>query len=176
MSDNDTPHKAADYDGEIHKTIPFYHLFHAETIDLVRTLLPDVSVWPDTGCGTGYLAEQALPLLPRVCFLLADPSLAMLEQARGRLARFPSADVRFLGAGTMEEPIGVVPEAPQVISAIQCHHYGPEESRRRATTTCYHLLEPDGIYVTSENIRLHVHRQSCESVAGREGPQRHRAI
>jgi len=81
MSDNSTPHKAAEYDGEIRRTIPFYHLFHTETIDLVRTLLPDVSLWLDTGCGTGYLAEQALPLLPKARFLLADPSPAMLDHA-----------------------------------------------------------------------------------------------
>ena len=153
VSDNSTPYKAAEYDEEIRRTVPFYHLFHTETIDLVRTLLPGVSVWLDTGCGTGYLPEQALPLLPKVRFLLADPSQAMLDQARGRLARFPPAAVHVLGAVATEALAGVVPEAPQVISAIQCHHYGGEEARRLATAVCYRLLEPGGLYVTFENIR-----------------------
>lgn len=153
MVDNSTPHNASDYDKEIFRTVPFYHLFHTETIDLVRTLLPNASVWLDTGCGTGYLAEQALPLLPETRFLLADPASAMLDQARVRLARFPSARIRFLGALSTEELAGVVPETPQVISAIQCHHYGGDEARRRATDTCFRLLERGGLYVTFENIR-----------------------
>ncbi len=153
MSDNSTPHKAAQYDAEILRTVPFYHLFHTETIDLVRTLLPDVSVWLDTGCGTGYLAEQALPLLPGVRFLLADPAPPMLDQARKRLAHFPPAAVRFLGAMATEELLGAVPETPQVISAIQCHHYGREEVRRRATGVCFRLLEGGGLYISFENIQ-----------------------
>jgi tRNA (cmo5U34)-methyltransferase len=140
MSDNSTPHNASDYDREIFKTVPFYHLFHTETIDLVRTLLPDVSVWLDTGCGTGYLAEQALPLFPKTRFLLADPAPAMLDQARVRLARFSSTRIRLLAALPSEELAGVVPETPQVISAIQSHHYGGDSVRRRATDACFRLL------------------------------------
>jgi len=153
MVDNSTPHNASNYDEEIFKTVPFYHLFHTETIDLVRTILPDVSVWLDTGCGTGYLVEQALPILSNTCFLLADPAAAMLDRARVRLARFPSARVRFLGAIPSEELVEVVPETPQVISAIQCHHYGGDEVRKRATDTCFRLLAKGGLYVTFENIR-----------------------
>jgi len=152
MNDNSTPHKAAMYDGEIVKTIPFYQVFHSETIDLVRTIAPDVSVWLDTGCGTGYLAEQALPLLPQVRFLLADPSQAMLDQARVRLSLFPSYRVSFLGPMATHRLAGVIKETPQVITAIQSHHYGKEEMRRLATDACFRLLEPGGLYITFENI------------------------
>ena len=55
LNDNSTPHSSYEYDGEIARTIPFYHLFHTETIDLVQTVLPDPPLWLDTGCGTGYL-------------------------------------------------------------------------------------------------------------------------
>jgi tRNA (cmo5U34)-methyltransferase len=153
MSDNSTPHRAAKYDAEILRTVPFYRQFHTETIDLVRTLLLEVSVWLDTGCGTGYLAEQALPLFPGTRFLLADPAQAMLDLARARLARFPSGRVRFLDAVGSEGLVGVIPETPQVISAIQSHHYGGEEARRLATNVCFRLLKPGGVYVTFENIR-----------------------
>jgi tRNA (cmo5U34)-methyltransferase len=161
MSDNSTPHDVSDYDSEIVRTVPFYRHFHTETIDLVHTVLPDVLVWLDTGCGTGYLAEQALSLLPKARFLLADPSLTMLDQARVRLARFPSARICFLSALSSEELAGVVSETPQVISAIQSHHYGGEEARRRSTETCFRLLEKGGLYVTFENI-LPVTRRGVE--------------
>jgi tRNA (cmo5U34)-methyltransferase len=77
----------------------------------------------------------------------------MLDQARVRLARFPSARVCFLGAFTSEELSAVVSETPQVISAIQCHHYSGDDARKRATDTCFRLLGKGGLYVTFENIR-----------------------
>jgi tRNA (cmo5U34)-methyltransferase len=158
MTDNSTPHQSSAYDEEVSKTIPFYPLFHAQTIDLVQTLLPDVSVWLDTGCGTGYLAEHALPAFPKARFLLADPSQAMLDQARIRLARFPAASVDFLGAFPSEELASIISETPQVISAIQCHHYGGDDVRRRATDVCFKLLGEGGLYVTFENIMPGTHR------------------
>jgi tRNA (cmo5U34)-methyltransferase len=153
MNDNATPHTAASYDGEIFRTIPFYRQFHAETIDLVRTVVPDATLWLDTGCGTGYLTEQALPLFPAVRFLLADPSPAMLDQARERLSPFPPDRFRFLGAMATEGLLDLVSESPQVITAIQSHHYGAEGARIQATEVCFRLLARGGIYVTFENIR-----------------------
>jgi tRNA (cmo5U34)-methyltransferase len=153
MTDNATPHNAAAYDRDVIRTIPCYTLFHSETIDLVRTLLPEVSVWLDTGCGTGYLVEQALPLLPQTSFLLADPSSAMLDQARERLSRFPSGRIRFLGAFPTDELTPAIAGNPQVITAIQSHHYSGDTARRRATETCFRLLASGGVYVTFENIR-----------------------
>jgi tRNA (cmo5U34)-methyltransferase len=153
VSDNSTPHSAFDYDREISRTVPFYSLLHSETIDLVRTLVPDVSVWLDTGCGTGYLAEQAVRVLPNTRFLLADPAQAMLDQARMRLTHVPSSRICFLGAFPSEELAGVVSETPQVITAIQSHHYGGDVVRRRATATCFQLLDKGGLYVTFENFR-----------------------
>ena len=151
--DNSTPHGAAQYDAEILRTVPFYYQFHAETIDLVRTLLPGVSVWLDTGCGTGYLTEYALPLFPGTRFLLADPSQAMLDLALIRLAPYLSTRATVLGAMSTEQLEGSLSETPQVISAIQCHHYGGRQARASATAACFRLLEAGGVYVTFENIR-----------------------
>jgi tRNA (cmo5U34)-methyltransferase len=153
VNDNATPHKADAYDAEIFNTIPFYRRFHLETIDLVHNVLPDVSVWLDTGCGTGYLTELALPLFPEVRFLLADPSPAMLDRARERLAAFPSHRLTILGTLGTESLIGHVNDSPQVITAIQSHHYYSEEARSQATGVCFGLLERGGIYITFENIR-----------------------
>lgn len=152
MGDNSTPHGAAEYDAEVVRTIPFYDRFHTETIDLVRTIMPRVSVWLDTGCGTGYLVEHALPVFPEARFLLADPAPAMLDLARTRLAASYPDRVRLLDAVPTEHLAGSVPESPQVISAIQCHHYGGREARKAATEVCFRLLPPKGLYVTFENI------------------------
>lgn len=153
MNDNSTPHRAADYDRDVIETIPFYCQFHAEAIDLVKTVRPDVTVWLDTGCGTGYLVEQALPAFPATRFLLADPAAGMVERAKIRLSGFPSGRLGFLAPLRSQELAGVVRETPQVISAIQSHHYGDEEARRQATRVCHQLLEPGGVYVTFENFR-----------------------
>ena len=61
--------------------------------------------------------------------------------------------IYFLGAFPSEELSAVVSETPQVISAIQCHHYGGDEVRKGAIDTCFRLLERGGLYVTFENIR-----------------------
>ena len=153
MNDNSTAHRAADYDHGVIETIPFYPQFHAETIDLVRTVRPDVTVWLDTGCGTGYLAEKALPVFPAARFILVDPSSGMLDRARTRLSGFPSSRLSFLVPLSSEELVGAVAESPQVLSAIQSHHYGGEDVRRQATRACYELLTPGGVYVTFENFR-----------------------
>lgn len=153
MSDNSTPHSASDYDREVTRTIPFYRFFHSETIDLVRALNPDPALWLDTGCGTGYLPEHALPVFPHTRFLLADPARAMIEQARSRLAGAPVGRVYILGAFSSEELPEIVSETPQVITAIQSHHYGGDAVRKRATEACFRLLDKGGVYVTFENIR-----------------------
>ena len=41
---------------------------------------------------------------------------------------------------------------PDVITAIQAHHYLSAKDRSRATEVCYNLLGNDGIFVTFENI------------------------
>ena len=85
MLDNATPHKSSEYDWKVRQTIPFYETMHREIIDVVKTVRLDVKSWLDTGCGTGYLIELALPVFPNTRFMLADPSEEMIQQARNRL-------------------------------------------------------------------------------------------
>jgi len=153
MNNNSTPHSANDYDREIIRTLPFYLELHEETIGLVRTVRPDVATWLDTGCGTGLLAELAIPAFPGTGFVLADPSSTMLERARERLRHVPPGKIRFLDPVGSAELNGEMCDPPQVISAIQCHHYGGAEARRAATRSCYAMLEAGGLYITFENIR-----------------------
>ncbi len=150
---NTTPHDASVYDKAIRQTIPFYEEIQTQTIDVVRSIRPDPGCWLDTGCGTGYLAEMALPLFPKTKFILVDPAEDMLAQAHQRLGNYPAGRLHFLAAAP-SQGLGAYQEQvrPQVITAVMCHHYLQPDERWAAVEACYRLLEPGGLFVTFENI------------------------
>ena len=47
MIDNLSAHNAANYENEILKTIPYYNLFHDETLSLINIVKPQVRAWLD---------------------------------------------------------------------------------------------------------------------------------
>ena len=152
-SDNTTPFAAADYDKSVRQTIPFYDNIQSETVDLVRTLKPDVNCWLDTGCGTGYLVEMALRYFPQTRFILTDPSAPMLKKAISRLQGISEKQIRFLPLTRSESLLMYKDEIkPQVVTAILSHHYLEKSQRCRATEACYELLDNAGVFVTFENI------------------------
>ncbi len=157
--DNTTAHWASEYDQNVRQAIPFYDTIHQETIDLVRTVKPHAAIWLDTGCGTGHLAEQALPLFPDTQFILADPADPMLQQARQRLQRIGSARVRFLqpvgSEGLASQMMGL---KCQVVTGIQCHHYLHRPQREQAVRACFDVLEEEGLLVVSEHITMFTNR------------------
>ncbi len=153
MSDNLTPHKAADYDLKVRNTIPFYETIHSEVLRLVRIIKPDVKCWVDTGCGTGQLVNQALTAFPKAEFILADPAPSMLEQARQNLAHAEACRVRFLPPGGSAELAALVSAGvADVVTAIQCHHYLDRDGRLRALRGCYEVLKMNGLFVMFENV------------------------
>ena len=150
--DNSTPYFAAVYDAQVRDTIPYYDSFHQETINLVKATLMKPKIWLDTGCGTGTLAQKALPIFPNTKFILADPSQEMLNNAKRKLANIANGMVQFLEpVSTQDLPKSMA--SPDVITAIQSHHYMSLEERIRATAVCFELLTQRGVYVTFENIR-----------------------
>ena len=62
------------YNSVVRQIMPFYDTVHSETVDLVKTIKPDVKQWLDGGCGTGNLVELALKAFPDTGFILADPT------------------------------------------------------------------------------------------------------
>jgi len=157
--DNTTPYKACEYDKNVRRTIPFYEIFHSETIDLVTTLKPDVKIWLDTGCGTGYLAGEAIEHFSDTLFILADPSESMLQEAKKRLGDVSSEQIQFVDPAATKDLTGKLDCQTEVVTAIMCHHYLKPDKRRDTTAACFDLLAPEGIYITFENIRPH-----CEEV------------
>jgi len=94
--DNETPFLASQYDDQVERTIPYIAKFHEEVLHLVRAALGDPERWLDTGCGTGTLVMKALAGFPVTQFFLADPSVAMMEQARMKLKTNDASRVHFL--------------------------------------------------------------------------------
>ncbi len=153
MLDNATPHKSSEYDWKVRQTIPFYETMHRETIDVVKTIRLDVKSWLDTGCGTGYLIELALPVFPNTRFMLADPSEEMIQQAKNRLQGAGRGRVEYLQPVESQGLTSQVKESScQTVTAIQCHHYLRPLERKKAIESCYRVLENKGLLIAFENI------------------------
>jgi tRNA (cmo5U34)-methyltransferase len=108
-------------------------------------------LWLDTGCGTGNLIAKALDEFPHTRFLLADPSSEMLSEAGKKLNNIKR--IQFLPPIPTQRLSSVVHEKPDIITAIQAHHYLSREKRETATKVCYELLNENGAYITFEHIR-----------------------
>jgi len=161
-NDNTTAHPAHLYDAGVRQVIPHYDAIHAETLDLIRSVVGEPALWLDTGCGTGALVERALPRFPRTRFALADPSDAMLGQARERFRREPGGRVTVLPATGSNGLPAIEPRLrAQVVSAVLCHHYLDPEGRAAAVRGCFEVLEPGGALVVVENV-------DADSERGRE--------
>lgn len=147
MRDNKTSQAASQYDDNVQKTIPRYTTFHEETLALVKVVKPSPAAWLDAGCGTGRLIAKAGECFAGVHFVAADPSGAMLDIAKEKLADL-SAEYVQAGSETLS-----FTGRFDVITAIMSHHYLTAEMREAATQNCFAALKPGGIYVTFETIR-----------------------
>jgi len=75
--DNASAYDSGIYDSNIVNVLPYYTEFHAQVMDLVKTMGLNAPEWLDTGCGTGTLALRALSENNSIRFTLADPSAQM---------------------------------------------------------------------------------------------------
>ncbi len=145
-------HRSKDYDRDIIDTIPYYESFHDESLKLISTILNEPDILLDTGCGTGTLVQKALKKFDQTYFILSDPSLEMLNLAKNKLSKHPNVRLKFLEP-TETRNIILGDLKPNVITAIQSHHYMTPNERLEATKNCYAILKNNGIYITFENIR-----------------------
>lgn len=152
-NDNSSSHRSEDYDLQIGDTIPYYDSFHEETLNMVKTIIKEPKIWLDTGCGTGTLVKKALKQFNTTSFILSDPSIEMLNLARSKLSKEHHGKLRFLEPAETSNISLKSDLKPDVITAIQAHHYLSREERVKTTRVCYDLLKEDGVYITFENIR-----------------------
>lgn len=145
-SDNASAHKAAEYEVEVRKTIPFHAEMLALAVEVGFAVRPAAKRWLDTGAGPGALGARVIERAPAIELTIADPSEAMLEIARARLPK-----ARVLQCTSQELPADLAPL--DVITAVQCHHYGDMEARMLAVSRCHELLAEGGALVVFENVR-----------------------
>jgi tRNA (cmo5U34)-methyltransferase len=151
--DNSSSHRSEDYDLQIIDTIPYYESFHNETLNITKTILKKPEIWLDTGCGTGTLVQKAFEEFNNTNFILVDPLEEMLNRARSKLSKHPQERLIFLEP-TETGKISLKGDyKPDVITAIQAHHYMNKEDRFEAAKLCYGLLKDNGVYITFENVR-----------------------
>jgi trans-aconitate 2-methyltransferase len=93
----------------------------------------------DAGCGTGRVTELLLARLPRGRVVALDASAAMLEQARGRLARF-SDQVTYVRAD-LEQPLPIDEPVDAVLSTATFHWVLDHEALFANLAS---VLRPDG--------------------------------
>lgn len=167
-NDNTSAHPARQYDAEVRRVIPYYDAIQGETIDLVRTIAGQPAAWLDTGAGTGALVGRALPQFPGTRFLLADPSAAMLAEARARFAAEGAGDHVAILPPVASDGLPALPGLPRVpvVTAIMCHHYLKPEARRAAVRGCFEVLAPGGVLVVFENVAADTPR-GAQIAAGR---------
>ena len=94
-NDNSSSHRSEVYDLQITDTIPYYESFHDETLNIVKIILSEPKIWLDTGCGTGTLVKKAIKYFNNTNFILADPSVEMLDLARSKLSKYPPGKTKF---------------------------------------------------------------------------------
>ncbi|UTB32328.1 MAG: class I SAM-dependent methyltransferase [Methanobacterium sp. ERen5] len=152
-NDNRSSHRSEDYDLQIRDTIPYYESFHEETLNMVKTIRKEPKIWLDTGCGTGTLVKKAVQEFHNTSFILSDPSHEMLNLAGSKLSDLPIERLQLLEPCETSEITLDGDLKPDVITAIQAHHYLSKEERAKTTRVCYELLNDNGIYITFENIR-----------------------
>ncbi|MDD4085445.1 MAG: methyltransferase domain-containing protein [Acholeplasmataceae bacterium] len=147
MKDNRTSQPAAEYDGNIEKTMPYYAAFHERTLDLIEVIKPAPAAWLDTGAGTGTFVKKALARFPEASFVAADPSSAMLKIAKVKLA---GADCAFVQQPT--EELALPDDSFDVVTAILSHHYySAAAGKKKAVANCLRMLKPQGVYVSFES-------------------------
>jgi tRNA (cmo5U34)-methyltransferase len=136
-----------DYEREVQSTIPFHACILQEAVDAALSVRPSPARWLDTGCGPGRLAEMVAARCSAE-LTLADPSTAMLAIARARHPGIPAQ--RFL---SMPSEALTAQSWFDVVTAIQCHHYGDTAARAKAVARCFDALVPGGVFVVFENVR-----------------------
>lgn len=126
MKDNQSAFHSSDYDRKVQQTIPYYHEFYEQVIELVEVFHHRAIRWLDIGCGTGKMGGIALQNAALEKLVFCDSSNEMIKIAKERFScsntEFLVCDVRNLSYANEFD----------VITAIQVNHYLQIEERKIA--------------------------------------------
>lgn len=143
--DNQSAFHSSDYDRKIQQTIPYYHEFYEQVIELVEVFHHHAIRWLDIGCGTGKMGGIALQNAAIEKLVFCDSSKEMIKIAKERFScsntEFSVCDVRNLSYVNEFD----------VITAIQVNHYLQIEERKMALEKCYEALKENGLFISFEN-------------------------
>jgi tRNA (cmo5U34)-methyltransferase len=135
----------AAYDAQIRRFIPAYEEMIGNVVAILGDVLPAAPVVVDLGAGTGALAGAILEGVARANVELVDIDPAMLEVARGRLARF-GARVSFRRAA-FAEPL---PACDAVVASLALHHIADIDAKRAAYRAIHAALRPGGALLVAD--------------------------
>lgn len=145
MAENVSAFRAAEYDEEIQRTLPYCEEFYRQAVDAVRACQTGAITWLDVGCGTGKMAELAFEKINLKRFVCLDSSSEMIQISRTRAAwpyaEFQVADMRELNYDNEFD----------VVTAIQVNHYLRKEERRASIQKCWKALKMGGVFISFEN-------------------------
>jgi tRNA (cmo5U34)-methyltransferase len=150
--DNSTAHSSQEFDKQVIRTIPFYEVFHKQTVDLVKVLCPSPSLWLDTGCGTGSMFLNTVEMFNSTHFVFSDPAEAMTDLTRTNLGKTQNKKISILDPCSTQE-ISWQGKPFDIITAIMVHHYLSVEERITASQKCLDLLCNGGVYISFETIK-----------------------
>ena len=107
----------------------------------------------DVGAGYGLVSRIVLEAFPRAHVTLQDYSLAMLEQARRRLAPFGNR-TKFVQADLTEPAWTETTGGPfdLAVYAIAIHNLRNPQQIAEVYKGVYKLLKPDGVFLDSDYV------------------------
>jgi ubiquinone/menaquinone biosynthesis C-methylase UbiE len=130
----------------------------ADQQDLLLALLSDSAIGDgavlDLGIGSGLVAEAVLERLPRAELVGVDFSMPMLDLARKRLARFGSRVHLCAGDLSVPEEIELPFGRYKAVFSVQTLHHLDDQQKMAAFSWIARLVEPGGIVVVVDRVRI----------------------
>jgi tRNA (cmo5U34)-methyltransferase len=130
------------YDVAIRRFIPYYDDMLATGVELLAALAPPTARVLDLGGGTGALSAAVLGGLPEARVTVLDVDVAMLGEARRRLARFGDR-VEFREASFVDP----LPAADAVMASLALHHVHDLGAKTDVYRAIHGALGAGGVFV-----------------------------
>jgi tRNA (cmo5U34)-methyltransferase len=132
------------YDARIRTFVPHYEHMLA-TIAAAVAHLPLAPVLVDLGVGTGALADHCLTRRPDARLVAVDNDPAMLEAARGRLARHGA--VKWVQGNFLDVQLE---PCDAIVACISLHHVPSPTEKQALFHRCHAALRPGGTLVSGD--------------------------